>query len=137
MIKTIRTYQDMLDEKKRLEALLILQKQALRNDFEEIKENLKPVQSALSFAGKLVTRDNGNFILNAGANKLIDLVIRKFILSRAGWFAKLVVPFLAKNYSSHIISENKGAFLTKLFSWIGKKNANGKKEKEDADISDD
>jgi len=125
MTNTIRTYKDMQEEKKRLQELLVIQKQLIREDIEEIKESLKPVQSALSFAGKLVTRDRGNFILNAGANRIINLVLKNTILARAGWFAKLVVPFLAKNYSSHLISENKGALLSKLFSWIGKKNANG------------
>jgi hypothetical protein len=128
MTKTIRTYKDMLDEKKRLEELLVVQRQLLRDDIREIRESLKPVQSALSFAGKLVTRDRGNFILNAGANSLIDLVIKKLVLSRAGWFTKWVVPFLAKNYSSHIISEKKGLLLKKLFAWIGKKHANGKED---------
>jgi hypothetical protein len=128
MTKTIRTYKDMLDEKKRLQELLVEQKQLVRNDIMEIKESLRPVHSALSFAGKLVTREKGNFFLNAGANTLIDLVIKKLVLSRAGWFTKLVVPFLAKNYSSHIISEKKDALLKKLFSWIGKRNANGKEE---------
>jgi len=131
MTKTIRTYKDMLDEKKRLEELLVVQKQLVRNDIMEIKESLRPVHSALSFAGKLVTREKGNFFLNAGANTLIDLVIKKMVLSRAGWFTKLVVPFLAKNYSSHIISEKKDALLKKLFSWIGKRNANGKEEEVD------
>jgi len=131
MTKTIRTYKDMLEEKKRLEELLAEQKQLVRNDIMEIKESLRPVHSALSFAGKLVTREKGNFFLNAGANTLIDLVIKKMVLSRAGWFTKLVVPFLAKNYSSHIISEKKDALLKKLFSWIGKRNANGKEEEVD------
>jgi hypothetical protein len=128
MTNTIRTYKDMMDEKERLQALLVIQKQAVRNDIDEIKENLKPVQSALSFAGKFVTRDSGNFILNAGANRLINVVVKNLLLARAGWFAKMVVPFILKNYSSHIISEKKGAILSKLFSWIGKKNANGKEE---------
>lgn len=129
MTKTIRTYQDMMDEKQRLQGLLAAQKQLLSTDIQEIKESLKPVQSALSFVGKLVTRDSGNFILNAGANKLINMVVKNMILARAGWFAKLVVPFLVKNFSSHIISEKKGAILSKLFTWIGKKKHTNGKEK--------
>ena len=31
-----------------------------------------------------------------------------------------------KNFSSHIIADNKDKIVSKLFSWIGKKNENGK-----------
>jgi len=125
MTKPIQTYQDLLDERQRLEALLQLQKEAVHQDILELKAQLGPVTSALSMAGKLVTRDKGNLILNAGAHTVIDLVVKKLILSRAGWITKLVVPFFLKNYSSHVIADNKESLAAKLFSWIGKKNANG------------
>lgn len=128
MNKRINSYQDLLDEKERLQSLLIAQKEIIREDIREIKEDLAPVRSAISLAGKFVTRDKHNWVLNAGANTVIDLVVKKLILSRAGWITRLVVPFLVKNYSSHIIANKKGTFLSKLFSLIGKKNANGKEE---------
>jgi hypothetical protein len=61
-----------------------------------------------------------------GANTLIDVFVKKMILGRAGWVVKTVVPFLLKNYSSHVISDNNKSIFRKIFSWIGKKNANGK-----------
>src|SRR5262245_40978422 len=115
MTKPIVTYKDLLEEKERLRLLLNVQKEIIREDIRGIGDEIEPVKSALSFAGKFVTRDNSNLLLNAGANKLIDLVIKKVILSRAGWLTRLTVPFLLKNYSSHVISENKGALLKKLF----------------------
>jgi hypothetical protein len=125
MTKSIKTYKDLLDEKERLQSLLKAQKEILRHDLREIKEELEPVRGVISFAGKLVSRDKGNWVLNIGANTLIDIVVKKLILSRAGWITKTIIPFFLKNYSSHIISDNKGSLLKKLFSWIGKKNANG------------
>jgi hypothetical protein len=128
MKTTIKTYQDLLDEKVRLEALLIEQKQVLRNDFQEIKTQLAPVQKAMNWVGKLVTRDTHNWVLNAGANTVIDMILKRFVLARAGWFTKFVVPFFVKNFTSHVIEEKKMGFLSKLFSWIGRKNANGKEQ---------
>ena len=125
MTKTIKTYKDLLDEKERLQSLLKAQKEILHDDIRQIKQELEPVRGVISFAGKLVTRDKGNWALNIGANTLIDIVIKKLILSKAGWVTKNIVPFFLKNYSSHVISDNKGSLLKKLFSWIGKKNANG------------
>jgi hypothetical protein len=128
MTKRINSYNDLLEEKERLESLLKIQKAVIREDIYQIGEEIEPVTSALSFAGRLLTRDNSNLLLNAGANKVIDIFIKKILLARTGWITKLVVPFLVKNYSSHFISENKGTLLKKLFSWIGKKNANGQEK---------
>ncbi|SRR5258705_13770805 len=133
MNKRIQTYEDLLDEKQRLEALFEVHKATLRQDMQEIKEELKPLRLAVSFAGKLITKDRTNTLLNAGMDTLINLVVKNVVLSRAGWFTRLVVPFLAKNYSSHFISENKNAIVRKLFSWIGKKNANGTTESHESD----
>jgi hypothetical protein len=126
MTRRIQTYQDLLDEKERLQSLLKAQKEIVREDLLALKDELEPIRTALSVAGKLVTRDTGgNFVLNMGANTLIDLVVKRLILGRAGWITKTIVPFFLKNYSSHVISDNKGSILKKIFSWIGKKNANG------------
>lgn len=138
MTKQIKTYKDLLEEKGRLENLLNQQQQIVRDDLKQLGEELKPVKSALDTAGKFFTRDNHNLLLNAGANTLIDVLIKRVLLSKTGWITRLVVPFLVKNYSSHIISEKKGTLIKKLFSWIGKKNANGheqvhKEEEEEED----
>jgi len=128
MIKRITTYKDLLEEKTRLEALLREQKATIRQDIRSIGEEFRPVTSAASFLGKMVTREGGNFFLNASANKLIDIVFKRLLLSRTGWLTKLVVPFLMKNYSSHIISENKQTIWSKLLSLVGRKHANGQEK---------
>lgn len=128
MNKQIRTYEDLLEEQARLQSLLAVQKAIVQNDIREIKEELAPVRSAISFAGKLLTRDHSNILLNAGTNKLIDLFIKKLLLSKTGWITRLVVPFFLKNYSSHIISEKKDAILHWLTSFLTRKNANGQEK---------
>jgi hypothetical protein len=128
MNKRIESYEELLVEKQRLTALLQVQKQTIRLDIEKIKEELEPVRSAISVAGKFFTRDSSNLLLNIGANRLIDILVKKFLLSRAGWLVRTVVPFLLKNYSSHFISDNKGSILGKLFSLFRKSGANGQEQ---------
>jgi hypothetical protein len=130
MTKRIQSYQDLVDEKERLQSLLQMQKELVHQDIRDIGESLAPVRSVISLAGKLVTRDSSNLLLNAGTNTLIDLVVKKLLLSKAGWLMRLAVPFLLKNFSSHFVAEKKGALINKLFSWIGKKNA--KRQQEEA-----
>jgi hypothetical protein len=117
----IKTYKDLLDEKERLQSLLKVQKQVLRDDFRGIKAELEPIRNVASFAGKFLTREKDMWVLNTGANTVIDLLFKKLILSRAGWLTKTIVPFLVKNYSSHVLSENKVPILKKIFS-LFKKN---------------
>jgi hypothetical protein len=126
MTKPIRTYDDLLEEKARLKLLLSAQKELVRQDINELKQELAPVKSAISMVCKIATRDNRNWLLSTAADTIIDMVVKKMVLSKAGWITKLIVPFFMKNFSSHVIADNKDKIVSKLFSWIGKKNANGK-----------
>ena len=121
MTSTIRTYEDLLAEKQRLQTLLQTQKQIIREDIDEIKEELAPVKSAINFVGKLTTQDSSNPLINGTVNTVIDLVMRRVLLARAGWLTKLVVPFFVKNFSSHVIDDKKDDILRKVFSFFKKK----------------
>jgi len=128
MTKKIRTYKELLEEKERLKAIVKVQREVVNQDFRELGESLEPVRSAVSFAGKLFTRDESNVLLNIGAGTAIDLLIRNVLLSKAGWFTRIVVPFFLKNFSSHF---NSNGVVKKIFSWIGKKHANGQERVEE------
>ena len=133
MTKRIQTYQDLLDEKVRLEALLKVQKEILHQDVEEIKQEIAPLRSAVSFVSKLVAKKDTNFFVDAGISTLVNVGVKKLLLSRAGWLTRLIVPFVLKNFSTNIVAENKDAIMKKLFSWIGKKNENGVAKQPDHD----
>lgn len=120
---TIRTYDDLLAEKTRLKALLQVQKAVIRQDVEEIKVELQPVKNAISMVGKFTTRDKSNPLLTGATETIIDLVVKRMILSRTGWLTKLVVPFIMKNVSSHLVNANQGKIFSKLFSFFGKKKS--------------
>lgn len=129
MTKRINTYNDLLEEKGRLKKLLQAQKELIKEDVNEIKEELRPVREAAGVVGKFITRDHSNPLLTMGTDVAIDLIIRKFILSKAGWFGKLVIPFLVKNFTSHVVTDNIGSIKDKLFSVFSKKHKqNGKHE---------
>jgi len=122
----IKTYDDLLKEQEQLEALLHAQKELVVYDFKALKEEFKPATHALNLMGKITTRERSNVMLNEAGNRVIDFVLKKGILARAGWATKFLVPVLLKNYTSHFVAENKDKFMKKLASWIGHKNGNGK-----------
>ena len=117
----IKKYEDLELEKARLTALLKNHEEAIRYDMAGVREGLKPMNNAVKFINKMATRDNTTPVMNFGLEMGIDILVRRFILRRAGWFAKIVVPYLVKNYSSHIIGEEKREALMKKVKSIFRK----------------
>ena len=106
MNRTIKNYEDLKAEQRRLLAELRSQEELIKIDLAGVQEGLKPVGNAFNVVKQMTTRDHTGTLLNFGLEFGIDLVLRKFLLARAGWFTKILIPFLVKNYSSHIISED-------------------------------
>lgn len=127
MSKSIRSYNDLLAEKQRMELLLAAQKELVRYDLQELKAELKPAIGAVAWLGKVTTMDSSNPLISGFTNTAIDLVVKKGLLGRAGWITRLLVPVLLKNYSSHFITRHKDELTQKLFSLFSKK---GKEKKE-------
>jgi hypothetical protein len=122
MKRKIRSYEDLEREEQLLEELLHTQKQLVQLDIQVLKQQLKPATMALKFFNNITTVDKSNLLLNEGANKAIDFVLNKFILARSGWVTRFIVPYFLKNYSSHLIGDNKANIVGKIFSLFGRKN---------------
>ena len=137
MTDRINSYKELLEEKARLTTLLETQKAVLREDFQEIKEEFAPVKNAISVIGKITTKDNSNWLLTTAADTAIDLVVRKFILSKAGWFMRIILPFFMKNLSSHLIADNKDTIFNKISSWLRFGKSNGKAHDAEKEVMED
>ena len=105
--KRIKTYEDLEEEKLRLTGLLRTQEELIKTDIAGVKHGLNPFGKAAGVVHNLFTREKKDPLLNLGLEMSIDLVLRRFLLARAGWLTRVVVPFFVKNYSSHFIDENK------------------------------
>ena len=103
----IKNIADLEAEKLRLMALLRNHEEAIKADMVNVREGLKPVGNVFNVVNKMATRDNRVPVMNFGLEMGIDLLVRRVLLGRAGWFAKIVVPYLVKNYSSHFLGEEK------------------------------
>lgn len=125
MKRRIRSYDDLEREEELLEELLQAQKELVQLDIANLKAQLKPATAALQIFSKLTSPDKSNPLLTAGANTAIDLVLKKFVLAKAGWLTKFLVPLAVKNYSSHFIADHKQDFAQKIFSLFSG-NKNGK-----------
>jgi hypothetical protein len=109
----IKSYNDLLQEEQRLQQVLKGQEILIREDLVNLKENLEPIKKVYDQVHKVFTRDNRVPVFNVGLELGIDMLLRRFILARAGWFAKTFVPYVVKNYASHIIGEEKRKAIIK------------------------
>ncbi|RYF97960.1 MAG: hypothetical protein EOO02_19885 [Chitinophagaceae bacterium] len=119
MSRTIRTYNDLLLEKDRLQSLLDAQKELIKLDMDGIKSGLKPASSVLSFVGSFGKKTVTNPLLGMAVSLSTDLLMRKFLFKRAGWAVKTVLPFVVRKVTNNIVSNPaKPSILSKLVKKI-------------------
>ena len=128
MSETIKTYSDLCAERERVKNLLVVQKQRIRDDWDGLKHEFIPVKNALGVFGKMTKPDKSNPLINKGVKVATDLFISKFVLGKAGWVAKLAVPFVLKNYSTHLIADKGKTFVTKVAAFLNNRKKYGVRE---------
>lgn len=119
-MNNIATYDDLMQEKRRLKLILEQRKILVQTEFEEIKVKLKPVTHVIDMVEKLSSKDRSNPLLNMGIDVGVNLLLKKVLLRNAGFIVKLLVPLLAKNYLSHEGEEAKNIF-SKIGDFVKKK----------------
>lgn len=122
MTKKIKTYDDLLQEEARLTAQLSSYKQLIKTDIAGVKAGLNPIKKAKEKAKSLFVREGKNGpAINFALNFVLDYIIRKIMPNRTGVFTKTVIPFVIKNYVSHLITdEQRKAISTAANSFVEK-----------------
>lgn len=115
MTRKIKNYEDLLLEEERLKTQLTLYKGLIKEDITGIREGLNPFKRVAAKVRGLFSRGDNGPLMNFGLNFGIDVFIRKLLLARAGWITKIVVPYLIKNYASHLVPETQRRAITKTF----------------------
>ncbi|HTH32024.1 MAG TPA: hypothetical protein VL946_11815 [Lacibacter sp.] len=113
-MSNIRTHNDLVKERERLQALLQEQKAQIKVDVRELKEELRPLFTLMAIVGKVTTRETRNdMLVNTGSSLAVDLLARNVIGKNA--IARMFLPGVLKNVASHLIYNAK-PFLQKIFS---------------------
>jgi len=133
MIKQINSYKELLEEKTRLNTLLVEQQLQIKEDWQSIKTDLKPAMLAGATMRKIFTRKAGTSAALLGVNLLVDGFVRKVLLAKTGWITRLFVPFLIKNYASHVADEPE-KLIQKIKAFFGRK---GKTKEETVPVPQD
>ncbi len=123
-MSSIRTYEDLEAEEKRLQGLLYSHKANIKDSFSAVKDGLNPVKQAIGTAKRLFSRDKANPMMKFGVDFGVDVLIRRLLLAKAGWFTKIVVPFFVRNYSSYFLNEYKKSKVVQKIVGFFKSNKN-------------
>lgn len=116
MNKRIKTYDDLLQEEQRLATELASYKGVIKDDITGLKASLNPLKRVAYTVRNLFTFDDNGPLLNFGLKFGTDVFLRRLLLGRANWIAKVVVPYLIKNYASHLITEGQRKAVAKSVS---------------------
>jgi len=129
MTKRISTYEDLLQEEQRLTAQLATYQSMIKTDIASVKDGLNPIKKAKEKVKSFFTRDDKNSpAINFALNFGLDFILRKLMPNRTSVFTKTIIPFFAKNFASHMITDaqrqsiNSGMtrFIAKLDNMIKK-----------------
>jgi len=73
------------------------------------------VTNAIGIASKFFIRNKVSSVFVKTVSSLIELVLKKKILSRASWPGRLLVPFFTRNILSHLmVAEHREQLFEKL-----------------------
>jgi hypothetical protein len=112
----IRSYEDLLKEKKRLEDSVQFQKELIKEDLALLHEDLKPAKHVFSTLGKLSSTKSDNPLIRGGVGIAGDILLRSTFLARGGWITRLIAPLVLKNISNFFLSKKSAP----VRGWIGK-----------------
>ncbi|TCJ17827.1 hypothetical protein EPD60_06490 [Flaviaesturariibacter flavus] len=126
MSKKISSYDELLEEKARLQELLGLQKQSIGASLNSLQQDVRPVTNGLLVVGRVLTKIGRRNrptspLLNVGLDIGVDMVLRRYILRKAGWFSRTFVPLAASTLlARYLNSEQEPEIVKKVKQFFTK-----------------
>jgi hypothetical protein len=124
-MKTINTIQELRAERARLRIQKDFLEEEIRGNVNDIKTWFQPLEAVRRGAGKMLINEH-NGIITDSIGQIVNLIGRRVIFRNSGIVTRLLIPYLMKNVTANIVSDNKDKILTWVFSFFSKnKNKNG------------
>lgn len=117
----IRTYNDLLQEKERLETALAIQKKLIHQDFIELKEEYKPALNLLSGVSRITNRSRTNPLVAIGINLAGEIFLKNMLLAKSNRIVQFTVPYIAKKAVNYILTKGLVNLFLKVQEWSKKK----------------
>jgi len=102
----INNYEDLLNERKRIQSQIADQKLVLIEEFTSIKSKLMPFLNLLPVLNIFRKQETRQPLISTVSSLGIDLVGQTF-LSKSSWITRFIVPLIVKGISSTILRKKK------------------------------
>lgn len=89
----IKNYQELKEERRKLETQLVTQKEYIRNEVDSVKQALEPIFKTAGFL-KDLTSNPGSLVTAASSSAIALLVTKRF--TGASWLKKLILTPLLR-----------------------------------------
>lgn len=118
MSKKIATYNDLLEEKQRLQQLLAIQRDTITINVDLLKEELKPVSDGISNVVLTLSRfgkqTQQSPLVYFGIDLATQMVLRRWLKMKTSWFTRSVVPFVIRYYLTKLAAEKNNPFWQRI-----------------------
>jgi hypothetical protein len=112
-MRTINTLAELKEERLRLQMRKTFLEAEIKTNFNEIKEQLKPLKLVAKGATKFFAGKDHS-VAGDTAGYLTNVLVKEVLLKNAGYLSRLVLPYLAKNVATNAVDDNKA----KISDWI-------------------
>lgn len=103
---------DLLAEKKRLKDSIRMRKASISGSFEEMKEEVNPLNffrgkkdgKGLAAVGNVLNSAGGSPLVSMGVSTAANFLLKKVLLRKAGFLPRLILPLVVKKASDFIVA---------------------------------
>lgn len=112
-MKKIESLQQLKQQRMLSRMRIVELEERIKEDFEQIKEDLKPLNIAGKALRNMMSSEN-NTVLGESIGLTVDTLIRKLLFRNSGFMTKLVVAFVVKNFARNLVTKNS----ENIIDWI-------------------
>lgn len=106
-MSSISTYEELVEERKKVEANIATSKLILQQGVRDLQEKLTPILNLLPLLNVFNRKKNGSPFLNFMASLGIDLFVGQRMLSKSGWLSRLFIPLVLKGATALALGKSK------------------------------
>jgi hypothetical protein len=131
MTKKLKSYKDLLAETERLEHLLDAQKELISLEIGEVGDKVFPAVNMVNAVGRFATYNSKSILLTTVSDILIDLIAEASGLKNKNWIGRTAIPGAMKNFSSHVIANNKDEIISLFTSFVNSLTGSAEEENDE------
>lgn len=115
----IETYQQLKEQKALSKLRLNEMEERIKEDFAEIKNDLKPM-NLIGSTLRSMLKSEKHGVVGGSIGATVDLIVKKLLFRKSSFITKGIVSYVAKNYANSMVTKNAESILGGMQSVLHK-----------------